>query len=84
MQPRLTCGSVSCIILAGTSEGLEGPRVLEGTHCRCCAPGDLAGSILVEILHSGESEDVEQVAQTLKQISCVYDFSYLSQLTCVY
>ena len=25
------------IILAGASEGLEGPRVLEGAHCRCCS-----------------------------------------------
>ena len=30
------------------------------------APGDLAGSILVEILHSGEGGDVEQVARTSK------------------
>ena len=26
------------------------------------APSDLAGSIIVEILHSGEGRDVEQVA----------------------
>ena len=30
------------------------------------APGDLAGSILVEILHSGEGRDVEQMARTSK------------------
>ena len=23
-------------VLVGTSEGLVGPRVLEGAHCRCC------------------------------------------------
>ena len=38
------------------------------------APSDLAGSILVEILHCGEGGDVEQVTQTSKQISrvCVW------------
>ena len=35
------------------------------------APSDLAGSILVEILHSGEGGDVEQVVRTSKQISHV-------------
>ena len=25
-----------CIVLVGTSEGLAGPRVLEGARCRCC------------------------------------------------
>ena len=30
------------------------------------APSDLAGSILVGILHSGEGGDVEQVARTSK------------------
>jgi len=24
-----------CVVLAGTSEGLAGPRVLEGARCRC-------------------------------------------------
>ena len=32
------------------------------------APGDLAGSILVEILHSVEGGDVEQVCSNLKII----------------
>ena len=27
---------LACVVLAGTSEGLAGPRVLEGAHCRCC------------------------------------------------
>ena len=30
------------------------------------APSDLAGSFLVEILHSGEGEDVEQVCSNLE------------------
>ena len=25
-----------CVVLAGTGEGLESPRVLVGTPCRCC------------------------------------------------
>ena len=29
-------------------------------------PSDLAGSFIVEILHSGEGEDIEQVARTAK------------------
>ena len=40
--------------------------------------GDLAGSILVEILHSGEGEDIEQVARISKQIFCVCDCLSLS------
>ena len=26
---------LACVVLAGTSEGLAGPRVLEGAYCRC-------------------------------------------------
>ena len=33
--PRRAYGFV-CVILAGTSEGLADPRVLEGARCRCC------------------------------------------------
>ena len=33
MQPRQ--GSIlACVVLAGTSEGLVGPRFLEEAHCR--------------------------------------------------
>jgi len=35
------------------------------------APGDLAGSFLVKILHCGEGDDVEQVDRSSKQISRV-------------
>ena len=35
------------------------------------APNDLAGSIIVEILHCGEGGDVEQVTRTSKQFSHV-------------
>ena len=27
---------LACVVLAGTSEGLAGLRVLEGARCRCC------------------------------------------------
>jgi len=57
-----------CIVLAGTSEGLAGlvQEFLRELVVGIAAPSDLAGSIIVEILHSGKGGDVEQVAQTLK------------------
>ena len=39
---------LECVVLAGTSEGLVSPRVLEGAHCRCCGSGNLAGSIILK------------------------------------
>ena len=48
------------------------------------APGDLVELILVEILHSGEGGEVEQVARTSKQFSRICDCSSLSHLTCIY
>ena len=27
---------LACVVLTGTSEGLAGPRVLEGARCKCC------------------------------------------------
>ena len=84
MWPRRTCGFELYVVLTRTSEGLTSLRVLEGAHCRFMAPGDLALSILVEILHNGEGGDAEQVARTSKQISLVCDCSSFSQLTCVY
>ena len=65
-RPWRTCGFVLCVVLAGTSEGLAGPRVLEGACCSVAAPSDLERSVLVEILHCSEGEDVEQVARTSK------------------
>ena len=47
-------------------------------------PSDLAGSFIVEILHSVEGGDVEQVARTSKQFCHVCDCLSLSQFTCVY
>ena len=56
----------------GKSEGLVGPREFLRELVGVAALSDLTGSILVEILHCGESRDVEQVAQTSKQLSCIY------------
>ena len=42
------------------------------------APGDLAGSILVKILHSGKGRDVEQMCSKLKTNSLVFAIAYLS------
>ena len=28
---------LTCVVFAGTSEGLAGPRVLEGARCKCCS-----------------------------------------------
>jgi len=35
VRPR-QASVLACVVLAGTSERLEGPRVLEGARCRCC------------------------------------------------
>ena len=71
-----------CVVLAGTSEGLAGPRVLEGACCRCYDMSDLAGSILVEIHHSVEGGDVASVHEPRNK-SLVFVIAHLS-LTCVY
>ena len=47
------------------------------------ASSDLAGSILVEILHSVEGGDVEQGCSNLKTNSSVFAIAHFS-LTCVY
>ena len=46
-------------------------------------PSDLAGSIIVEILHSGEGGDVEQVCSNLEIILPCLRLLSLS-LTCLY
>jgi len=35
VRPR-QASVLTCAVLAGTSEGLVSPRVLEGARCRCC------------------------------------------------
>ena len=77
MRPRRTCGFVLCFVLAGTSEGLTSLRVLEGAHCRCYGTELSCGIVIVEIFHSGEGGDVEQVARTSKQF-CMFAIAHLS------
>ena len=35
----LQASVIAFVVLAGTSEGFAGLRVLEGAHCRCCGTG---------------------------------------------
>ena len=49
---------LTCVVLAETSEGLAGPRVLEEALCRCCSTELSCGIVIVEILHSVEGGDV--------------------------
>jgi len=65
VRPR-QASVLACVVLVGTSDGLAGPRVLEGAHCRCCNTERSWGSILVEILHSVKGGDVEQVCSNLE------------------
>ena len=67
MRPR-QASVLACVVLVGTSERLAGPRVLEGLVVRVAALSDLAGLILVKILHSVEGRDVEQVCSNLETI----------------
>ena len=65
-----------CVVLAGTREGLESPRVLWELLVGVAVPSDPVGSIIVEILHSVEGGDVEQVCSNLEII-----LSYLRLLS---
>ena len=47
VRPR-QASELACVVLAGTSEGLAGPRVLEGLVVGVAAPSDPMGSILEE------------------------------------
>ena len=44
MRPR-QASVLACVVLAGTSEGLAGPRVLEEARLGVAAPSDLTGSL---------------------------------------
>jgi len=83
VQPRQASVLV-CVVLAGTSERLVSPRVLEGAHCRCCGTSDLARSILVEIFHHVEGGFVEQVYSNLETILSCLRLLISFSLTCVY
>ena len=64
VRPR-QASVLACVVLAGTSEGLTGPKVLEVGDA---APSDLVRSFIVEILHSVEGGDVKQVCSNLEII----------------
>ena len=55
-------------VLAEKSEKLTGPREFLRKFVGVAAPNDLAGLILVKILHFSEDGDVEQVARTSKYL----------------
>ena len=38
VRPR-QANVLACVVFAGISEGLAGPRVLEGARFRCCSTG---------------------------------------------
>ena len=81
MRPRRSCG-FACVVLAGTSEGLASPRVLGELIVGVVAPSNLAGSIIVDILHSGEGGDVEQVCSNFE--SNLPYLRLLISLSCLY
>ena len=58
----------ACVIFAGTSEELAGPRALRELVVGVTVPSDLAGSFIVKILHIVEGRDIEQVCSNLKII----------------
>ena len=66
MRPRRACGFVCIVVLTGTSEGLVCLREFLRELIGVAISSDLAGSILVKILHCGEGGDVEQVTRTSK------------------
>ena len=85
VRPR-QASMLAYVVLAGTSEGIAGPRVLRELVVGVAAPSDLTRSIIVEILHSGECGDVEQVLEP-RNNSPVFAIAllYLSlSLICVY
>ena len=44
VQLRRAC-EFTCVVLAGTSEGVAGPKVLEGARCRCCGRIDFSENL---------------------------------------
>ena len=66
-------------VIAGTSKGTRESEELVGV----AAPSDPVGSILLEILHSVEGWDVEQVCSNLEtNLPCLRLLSL--SLTCLY
>ena len=72
-----------CVVLAGTSEGLPGPKVLEGARYRYCGTKWSYGIVIVKILYSVEGGDVEQVCSNVEiNLPCLRLLSL--SLTCLY
>ena len=90
MQPQ-QASELACAVLTGVSEGLAVQEFLRELVVGAETPSDLAGSIIVKILHSVEGGDVEHVCSNLKtNLSCLrllitLSLSHLcSYLTCSY
>ena len=81
MRPR-QASELACVVLAGTKKDLRVQEFLWELVIGVAAPSDLAGSILVEILHSIESGYIEQVCLNLKTI--LPRLRLLISLTCIY
>ena len=63
---------LTCVVLAGTMRELRVQEFLRELVVGVAAPSDLVGSIIVEILHSIEGGDVEQVCSNLEtNIPCL-------------
>ena len=67
VRPR-QASVLACVVLARTSEGLVGQEFLRELVVGVMASSDLAGSILVKILHSVEGRDVKQGCSNLETI----------------
>ena len=76
MWPQRACGSR--VLFLWELRDLRVQEFLREIVVGVAAPGDLAGSVIMKILHCGESGNVKQVAQTSKQISRVCDCLSLS------
>ena len=84
MQPP-QASELACVFLTGTSEELAGPKVLEGAVVGVAAPSDLAGSILVKILHSIKGGAVKQGCSSLERIlPCLCLLSLYLSLVFIY
>ena len=86
MWPR-QASVLACVVLAGTSEGLAGQKFLRELVLGVAALNNL-GSILVEILHSIEGGDVEQVCSNLETLlpylRLLISLSHLCFISCMF
>ena len=76
---RCGLGKLACVGSCGNKRGTRESKELVGV----ATPSDLVGSILVEILHSVEGGDVEQVCSNLEtNLPCLRLLSL--SFTCLY